>query len=310
MFNKLPIVWTLIILGLYIFVSISNGETLNRDIVSQTGDISCSSFPCVINCNAINSCYHKTISCPTSGSGGSCTININGDSGGEGSTINGGAATNIFINANAYESLWAAKINLGDINDLSINVVGTNRGLYDAVITISSMTGDLNFNANGNSYHAFYSGVLTINGDIDGNINIIESTSGNSVNANFAAMTLTVNGDIGQSALFQAKIDNGQEAFTSSTMTITGTINNDLTYLSGTFGSFSENKITINGDVNGNVLFQDTSSLGHGFCCSQYLLTIYGSVGGNFTIIDDSTNGRAGYDTILLQSLQCRIECE
>eukprot|EP01083_Nonionella_stella_P119920 358863_1 len=67
-------------------------ETINRDVASSA-TISCTDFPCEINCNVASSCAYAIINCPPSTAGtGDCTINLNAVSAGQGSKI---YATNV-----------------------------------------------------------------------------------------------------------------------------------------------------------------------------------------------------------------------
>eukprot|EP01084_Bolivina_argentea_P054298 99622_1 len=280
------ILLTLIIYNIY-------GETINRDTASTSAVIECSTWPCIINCNVAVSCYYGKISCPTTGSG-DCTINIRADSAGERSTINTGTATNVEINLSGYESLWLANINSGDVNNFAVNVNDANRALFNSEININSVAGDLSFMVNGNSYHAFYSMKLTISNWITGNAKFIENTDGNGINRNFGTADIQINGNIGGNLLFEAVIDNGNQAFDVSKCTVTGSVGGNVTMKSGTFG---ESNYEVLGGVGGNILLLDTSTNGHGFCCGSNF-NFLGDISGSVSVRDE-TPGSIGGRTAL-----------
>eukprot|EP01083_Nonionella_stella_P248945 861342_1 len=228
-------------------ISCVYGETIDRT-ADNSDPVSCVSFPCIINCKKRKSCYDTTISCPSTGEG-DCTINLADDSPAELSTIDAGSSTNVTINVNSgsNEALYQSTINAGNINNLDITVGSAYRALREAEINIQTMSGNLEFNVNGNSYHAFYEGVLNVGG-INGGVHLREHTS-HATSANFAEMVLSITDDINGDVLVESTYDNKKQSFDGANFTIDGAVSGDVTFSSRSYASFSENLITISGDI-------------------------------------------------------------
>ena len=124
-------------------------------------------------------------------------------------------------------------------------------------------------------------------GNVLGNIEFIENSE---YGSSFVSTVFKI-GDVNGNVLFQSVIDNNRQAFDDSSILI-NSIGGDLTFLSNTYGSFSETDCKITNGVGGNILLLDTSSKGHGFCCNGDWY-FYGKIGGSISIRDE-TSGNAG----------------
>eukprot|EP01084_Bolivina_argentea_P074338 134866_1 len=120
---------------LFIFLYETLCETIDRSTPQDYSPIMCISFPCIINCNAVDSCRNTNISCPLSGDG-DCHIHLIEDNAARDSTIYTGNAQNIFINCNGPFSLYSATIHAYQRkhSKLTINVLNVFDPLYSSTI--------------------------------------------------------------------------------------------------------------------------------------------------------------------------------
>eukprot|EP01084_Bolivina_argentea_P167010 289929_1 len=117
-------------------ISLFSCDVIPRDTPDQSTEILCTSFPCIINCNADNSCHSTNISCPLIGDG-NCTINLIGVSAAHHSIINTGNSSNIYINSNGQSSFQYGIIyaNNKKNNKLIINGIGDTALQYSKIYT-------------------------------------------------------------------------------------------------------------------------------------------------------------------------------
>eukprot|EP01084_Bolivina_argentea_P293295 504407_1 len=150
-------------------------ETINRDISPDYSPITCTSFPCIINCNVASSCRNTNISCPLSGDG-DCFIQFTGSYAAQDSILYTGNAQDIIINCTALNSLRSATIHAYQRrgSKLTINVLGTGDPLEFA--TIYSPYGEnseLNINCGSESIHGEYlCASMKIYDDYSTNVNL------------------------------------------------------------------------------------------------------------------------------------------
>eukprot|EP01084_Bolivina_argentea_P228567 386012_1 len=136
----------------------ANCETINRDQTTDYTPVSCTSFPCIINCNVDSSCRNTNISCPSIGSG-NCAINLIGSDSARNSIIFSNNAIYINISCNGATSLQSSVIHAYQIVDtkLYIDVLHNSDPLrYTTIYAPYGITSELNINCGSNSITGDY----------------------------------------------------------------------------------------------------------------------------------------------------------
>eukprot|EP01084_Bolivina_argentea_P098957 177898_1 len=119
-----------LLLWITILVEAIDSETIDRNTSPDYSVVTCNTFPCIINCNVVDSCRDTKIYCPvltsTPISDRNCTLNINDENGAYGSEIFTGTSINIQINALASHALHAGKIHADSVigSKLIIDSIG------------------------------------------------------------------------------------------------------------------------------------------------------------------------------------------
>eukprot|EP00484_Ammonia_sp_Unknown_P005189 CAMPEP_0197077004 /NCGR_PEP_ID=MMETSP1384-20130603/212396_1 /TAXON_ID=29189 /ORGANISM="Ammonia sp." /LENGTH=1178 /DNA_ID=CAMNT_0042515863 /DNA_START=58 /DNA_END=3595 /DNA_ORIENTATION=- len=261
---------------LQLFVYMACAETIERNVGVLGSPATCtdSSTQCIINCNVVNACRATTLDC--------------------------GSADDCVINLRANYAAYATTIVADGIRSLTINAVDATYAFQLGTLNVGTLSGDLTISSTGSGLGSFHNSNVNV-GSIGGDL-LVEETPNAAAGRSFKYIEIAVTGNIGGSATFAARNDNGRtdyQAFDLSKIRLTS-VGGDAKFISNMFGTFSECLIEISGDVAGNVEFTDTSTYGRGFCCSptgSYGVSVLGTISGNVVITDDSTDGYAGYNT-------------